>query len=248
MSLSSDLTIDVVENRVTEILRDLGFGAHESAVIIALNQLASATVADLHSLTGIHHANLYAVLDGLVAKGIVIGNEGRPKEYQFAPLEHIEDLLSSKIRQLVDGLQRIQAERTTEGAVPALIYTIRGTQDVRSKLASMIRRADERILLVGPTIDLFGDDIIGLLNDASERGVKVRAILGVSSSKLDRRIQQRIKKDTLAVNLVRDGTEAVISMPDFSVCGWADNVLISQQFEGFLEQTWKSRGRLDDRL
>ena len=42
----------------------------------------------------------------------------------------------------------------------------------------------------------------------------------------------------MAINLVIDGTEAVISMPDLSVCGWANNALISLQFEGFLEQTW----------
>jgi hypothetical protein len=37
---------------------------------------------------------------------------------------------------------------------------------------------------------------------------------------------------------VVDGAEALIAMPDLSVCGWADNALISLQLEGFLEQTW----------
>ncbi len=240
MSLASDLNINSVESRVTEVLRDLGFGVHETSVIIALNQLASATVSDLHSNTGIHHANLYSVLDGLISRGLVVSNEGRPREYQFAPLNHLEDLLSTKVNQLIEGLRTIQEERATQGAIPSLIYTIRGRQDVVSKILSMINRAEDRILLVGPDLLTLGTMVIDAVKEAAYRGVRVRTILGTQSETLDRMVQQRIKEDALAINLVTDGKEAMIAVPDLSVCGWADNALISLQFEGFLEQTWKN--------
>ncbi|MHA2424016.1 MAG: TrmB family transcriptional regulator [Candidatus Thorarchaeota archaeon] len=238
MSLSSEKKLELVTNRAMSVLRDLGFGAHEASVIIALNQAASATVSDLNTATGIHHANLYAVLDGLIARGFVVSHEGRPKVYQFAPLKHLEDYLHTKVDQLLEDLSHLQEERTSEGAMPALIYTVRGRSEVMSKMLGMLSKANERILLSCPNLSFLGEDGIDALKNAVDRKVTVRAILGTPYENDDLKLEQRIKEEALAINLVVDGEEALISMPDFSVCGWADNTLIALQFEGFLEQTW----------
>jgi sugar-specific transcriptional regulator TrmB len=123
--------------------------------------------------------------------------------------------------------------------IPALIYTIRGNSAVTAKMLSMIERASENILLVAPTLNDFEEQILHALNNAGQRGVKIRAILGTATVHGISNFQQRIKEDTLAIDLVRDSEEALISMPDLSICGWADNPLISMQLEGFLEQTWE---------
>jgi hypothetical protein len=102
----------------------------------------------------------------------------------------------------------------------------------------MVSRASERILLVTPSMDMFDEPVHAALRTASERGVSIRLIVAEESDTHDYEVEQRIREDTLAVNLVVDGAEALISMPDLSVCGWADNALISLQLEGFLEQTW----------
>ena len=239
MNLSSLKTADEITVRAGATLRELGFGAHETAVILALNTRDSATVSDLADETGIHHANLYAVLDALVGKGYVVLQEGRPKVYQFAPLSNLKETLTSKLKQLFENLMKLQESRTSTQAVPALIYTIRGTSDVVSKILSMISRAKETILLVAPKLDDFGEGVITALDEAAARGVVIRSILGNKSNLDLPNFQQRIKGDTLAIDIVIDSEEALISMPDLSVCGWADNPLISMQLEGFLEQTWQ---------
>ena len=198
----------------------------------------SATVSDLADETGIHHANLYSVLDALVGKGYVVLQQGRPKVYQFAPLSHLKETLTSKLRQLFEGLTKLQETRTSSTAIPALIYTIRGNRDVMSKMLSMISRAEDTILLVAPKLEDFGERVLAALNEAARRGVKIRSILGTKSDLKIPNFQQRIK-DTQAIDIVIDSEEALISMPDLSVCGWADNPLISIQLEGFLEQTWQ---------
>ncbi|MFQ5833491.1 MAG: TrmB family transcriptional regulator [Candidatus Thorarchaeota archaeon] len=225
--------------RAAGVLRDLGFGEHESRVIIALNNVGSGTVADLSSATGIHHANLYSVLEGLIGKGLVASDEGRPRVFEFAPLSHIQDLLSSRVEQLVEDLRLLQSNRKTEGETPTLIFTIKGRGDVEAKMLSMIARAKENIMLVAPSLGELGAAVTSALDRASNRGVKIRAILGEQSESVDASLQQRIKEDTLAVDLVVDSEEALISMPDLSICGWADNPLISLQLEGFLDQTWE---------
>jgi sugar-specific transcriptional regulator TrmB len=239
MNLTSLRNADEITTRAGITLRELGFGAHETAVILALTTIESATVSDLADETGIHHANLYAVLDALVGKGYVVVQEGRPKVYQFAPLSHLKETMTSKLKQLFEDLMKLQESRTSTSAVPALIYTIRGNTDVMSKMLSMISRAGDTILLVAPKLKDFGEGVISSLEEASGRGVKIRAILGEKSNLKLPHFQQRIKEDTLAIDIVIDSEEALISMPDLSVCGWADNPLISMQLEGFLEQTWQ---------
>ena len=239
MNLSSLKTADEITSRAGIALRELGFGAHETAVILALNTRESATVSDLADETGIHHANLYSVLDALVGKGFVVLQEGRPKVYQFAPLSHLKETLTSKLKQLFEDLMKLQESRVSTTAIPALIYTIRGNNDVVLKMLSMISRAKDTILLVAPKLDDFGEGVIAALEEAAGRGVKIRAILGTKSNLKIPKFQQRIKVDTLAIDVVTDSEEALISMPDLSVCGWADNPLISMQLEGFLEQTWQ---------
>ena len=239
MGLSSAKTVDKISVRAGNTLRELGFGAHETAVILGLNRLESATVSELSEETHIHHANLYAVLDTLVGKGYVVLHQGRPKIYQFAPLDHLKEMMSAKLKSLLEDLVKLQEVREIKSAVPALIYTIRGTPEVTAKMQSMIERAFTTILLVAPTLNDFGESTIESLKLAAERGVQIKAILGVQSDMQFRNFQQRIKEDTLAIDLVIDSIEAMISMPDLSVCGWADNPLISMQLEGFLEQTWK---------
>ena len=238
MNLTSLKTADEITNRAGTTLRELGFGAHETAVILALNMTESATVSDLADETGIHHANLYSVLDALVGKGYVVIQQGRPKVYQFAPLSHLKETLTSKLRQLFEGLTKLQETRTSSTAIPALIYTIRGNSDVMSKMLSMISRAEDTILLVAPKLEDFGERVLAALNEAARRGVKIRSILGTKSDLKIPNFQQRIKA-TQAIDIVIDSEEALISMPDLSVCGWADNPLISIQLEGFLEQTWQ---------
>ena len=107
-----------------------------------------------------------------------------------------------------------------------------------SKMLSMISRAEDTILLVAPKLEDFGERVLAALNEAARRGVKIRSILGTKSDLKIPNFQQRIK-DTQAIDIVIDSEEALISMPDLSVCGWADNPLISIQLEGFLEQTWQ---------
>jgi len=239
MTLSSEKTAEEISVRASSSLRELGFGVHETAVILALNQLESASVADLSTETGIHHANLYAVLDSLVGRGLVVLLSGRPKTYQFSPLVHVKEMFSTKLNQLLHDLQKLQDTRQITGVIPSLIYTIRGSADVLAKMLAMIERAKESIFIVAPDLDDFGMTVLEYLRKAKTRGVKIRAILGKTPGEADFKIQYRIKEDTLAVDVVIDSIEALIAMPDLTVCGWADNALISMQLEGFLQQSWK---------
>jgi sugar-specific transcriptional regulator TrmB len=238
MSVSSRKALHEIGSRAQTTLRELGFGAHESEVILALNEMSSGSVSELAAKTGIHHANLYAVLDSLASRGLVVSHEGRPRIYEFAPIVHLEEMLTAKVSQLLGDLEALQDARESKTEIPALIYTIKGSSDVQAKIYSMIERARDSILIVAPTIESMGLGVRKALNAASNRGVRIQAILGVAVDPAEVKLEQRVKVDTTAIDLVVDSAEALISMPDLSVCGWADNPLISMQLEEFLQQTW----------
>ena len=231
--------VDEISTRASTTLRQLGFGAHETSVIVALNKAGSSTVADLSSLTGIHHANLYSILESLSDRGLVISNDKRPRIYDFAPLNHLKDQLSTKVKQVVSDLKDLQKERTKISSVPALIYTMKGNIDIEAKMLSMIDRAEDTILVVTPELSLLGQVVVDALRKASERGVKIKIIRCPSDEEVDFKADQCTKEDILAIDIVVDGRESLISMPDLSICGWADLPLISRQFEQFLNQTWE---------
>jgi hypothetical protein len=106
-------------------------------------------------------------------------------------------------------------------------------------MLAMINRAEKAIFLVVPDLDSLGLAFHEHLQHAQARGVKIHAILGKNPENTQLDIRYRIKRNTLAIDLVIDSIEALISMPDLSVCGWADNALISMQLEGFLQQSWE---------
>ncbi|RLI57180.1 MAG: hypothetical protein DRP09_04045 [Candidatus Thorarchaeota archaeon] len=226
--------------RATDLLRELGFGAHEAAVIVALTALGSATVSGISAETGIHHANLYTVLDALSHRGLVVSQEGRPRVYRIPSLSHMEEMLIAKVRQLREDLEELHKTRHERREIPTLIYTVRGEVDVVAKIVGLIERAVETLLVVAPSLDALGERVLQSIAEATKRGVRIRAILAEPTSFDTAGMEQRIKRDTMAIDMVADSKEALISMPDLSVCGWADNPFISVQLEGFLEQTWQN--------
>ncbi len=48
------------------------------------------------------------------------------------------------------------------------------------------------------------------------------------------------RKPVLAVDILIDGKESMISMSDYSVCGWVENPVIAKHFKEFLELLWGS--------
>ena len=102
----------------------------------------------------------------------------------------------------------------------------------------MLSKVKERAIIVSPNVELLGDAIFRSILNAAERNVTVKMILGEKPEHLKLNAEIRIKEETHAIDLVVDCLESLISMPDLSVCGYADNELISLQLEEFLEQTW----------
>jgi len=104
----------------------------------------------------------------------------------------------------------------------------------------MLRGAKESIVLVAPTMGLEDARILELLAEAVDRGISIRAIgdeeaLGLLPPSVEIRTGSLV-----AIDLLVDGKIALISLPDYSACGWIDSPAVASHFKQFLELLWST--------
>lgn len=163
-------------------LKALGLTTHESKVFIALLSRPQLTASALCNETGIPDSKIYYALDGLLRKGMIIVQQGRPNTYEaLHPKEGITNLkqkleeeFSEKIEKANDLIIKLsplyeKAERFEE---IELAYVLRGLKNIINKMNELIGASRKEILAFIPDIS-FLHGITKALSDAKKRGVKV---------------------------------------------------------------------------
>ncbi len=224
--------------RAVSLLRKLGFSPYESEALVALFKLGPATVSDLHKVTKIPHANLYSVMEKLAERGFVIISPGRPKIFKAVPPEEVKTELTKTVTELTDILKKIEQEsKSTE--TWEILYTIRGQDNVISKIEAMISSCTENLMVVAPSLSIFPQQIFDRLKRASERIADFRIITSDDRVTISG-VHHRIGDGISAIDVITDDHQSLISLPDFSVCGWIENPIITMHFKQFLEQMWSN--------
>lgn len=169
-----------VGEQVVSSLMKLGLTRYEALAYIALVQLGSGTVADIHRLSGVPTTKLYEVLSRLEAKGWVEVLRERPLKYRArSPDETVGPALKEFVRSVEDAKsilseiyeRRLEIERSD-------VWMVRGKANVESKMVSMVKGASQSITLA---LSKFALDLLGqvkdVLMDAYWRGLDVKVLL-----------------------------------------------------------------------
>jgi len=169
-----------VGEQVVSSLMKLGLTRYEALAYIALVQLGSGTVADIHRLSGVPTTKLYEVLSRLEAKGWVEVLRERPLKYRARPPdETVGPALKELVRSVEDAKsilseiyeRRLEIERSD-------VWMVRGKANVESKMVSMVKGASQSITLA---LSKFALDLLGqvkdVLMDAYWRGLDVKVLL-----------------------------------------------------------------------
>ncbi len=224
--------------KAVSLLRKLGLSPYESESFVALMKLGPSTVADLYKVTKIPHANLYSVMEKLAERGFVIISPGRPKIFKALPPEEVKNEFNRTVNELVEILKKLEQESKTTEAWE-ILYTIRGHDNVISKIESMLSSCEESVMIVAPSIDLFPRNILERLKKLSGKISDFRIITSTGNATIEG-AQHRISDKISAIDIVTDDHQSLISLSDFSVCGWIENPIITMHFKQFLEQTWSN--------
>jgi len=222
-----------------EELQNLGLTRYEAMCYVALARLGPADPRRVGTEAGIPHPNAYEALRRLGSKGWVELIKNKPKTYRARRPESVKETLLSHLNETFDGLSSMYNAAPAEEA--ELVYTLRGKERVLSKIHEMIEGARESLILVSPTIGL-DEEILSLLAGALRRGVKVRAVLdeeGRRNKALPEGMELRTG-NLVAVDVLVDDAAALISLPDYSACGWVDSPQVAGHFKQFLELMWSN--------
>jgi HTH-type transcriptional regulator, sugar sensing transcriptional regulator len=217
-------------------LRDLGLTRYEAMCYISLASLGPADPRKIAADAGIPYPNAYEALRRLANMGWVELVKKRPATYRARRPESIKEMISSKLDGTFQTLSQLYKTVPAEDA--ELVYTLRGREKVLSKMYEMIEGARESIILVSPTMGLEGK-VLGLLQEAVSRKVRIRAIVDDGARSLPKGIELRTG-NLVAIDLLVDDKAALISLPDYSACGWVDSPQVAGHFKQFLELMWSN--------
>lgn len=223
---------------IVEQLRSMGLTAYEARCYVSLAGLGPADPRKVAAEARIPYPSAYEALKRLAALGWVDLVVRRPATYRARRPDSVRAMVSSKIDETFESLEKVYSPQPVDEA--ELVYTLRGREKVLAKMYEMLRGAKESIVFVAPTMGLEDARILELLAEAVDRGISIRAIgdeeaLGLLPPSVEIRTGSLV-----AIDLLVDGKIALISLPDYSACGWIDSPAVASHFKQFLELLWST--------
>ncbi len=222
---------------ILDELRDLGLTRYEGMCYVSLLGLGLADPRAVAEDAGIPHPNAYEALRRLQGRGWVELVRKRPATYRARRPEVIRTMIASKMEATFSVLSRMY--RAVPTADAEMVYTLRGREKVLSKMYEMMEGARQSMILVTPTLGL-EEKVQRLLKEAVARGVRVRAIVDEEGARLLPKGVETRSGSLIAIDLLADDKTAMISLPDYSACGWVDSPQVASHFKQFLELMWTS--------
>ena len=163
-------------------LRSFGLTDHEAQAYVALLQESPATAYQVSKESGLPRANVYAAVESLAKKGFAQPVTQNPLRYvPVQPEALFARMLSNmdaQCRRVADKLSLLRRDSGEE-----YVWTLRGDESIRAKIASMINSAQSHVWIKAHTRIL--EEHQAALLGAARRGVQVILILFGDRAALD---------------------------------------------------------------
>ncbi|WP_132057238.1 TrmB family transcriptional regulator [Halorussus amylolyticus] len=163
-------------HEAVEALKRLGLSNYEAKVFVALQRLGTGTAQEVSQLSDVPRSQVYGAADDLADRGLVEVVESSPKQYRPVSLDAAREQLRARIEreqerafESLDAVRNEHADHTDDGEVS----TLHGRHTVHERVAELIRRADEQVVLVAGTADLFSEGVERALAERAAAGIPV---------------------------------------------------------------------------
>ncbi len=163
-------------------LRGFGLTDHEAQAYLALLQESPATAYQVSKESGLPRANVYAAVESLAKKGFAQPVTENPLRY--VPVQ--PEALFARMLQDIDAQCRRAANKLSQlrrSTGEEYVWTLRGDEAVRAKIASMIAAAQSHVWIKAHARMLEGHR--AALLGAAKRGVQIILILFGEPAALD---------------------------------------------------------------
>lgn len=211
------------------LLSELGFNAYERSVIAQLSTVDTSRATTLVQRSGVPQGRIYAILEGLRAKGIVRVVPTTPKRYAIDDLrtaltQHVQrteaDLKRTLERvRVIENPSRVRGERSDSHSV----HILTGREEHTLAIATMADGARKEFAQIAPLFIGTFSSRAALLR-AARRGVRVRVIVCAVTNRNRDRIKEcvrtgiavrTLKSPDLLSMVVRDAEEFLLGVQDY---------------------------------
>lgn len=175
-----------VKDELVSCLKSLGLSTDESRVFIALTSHPKLSATELCRETGIPDSKIYYALDGLLRKGMIIVQRGRPNLYKALPPDQAMENLKAMLREELEKKMEL-ADNVTIKLLPLyesigesgeieLAYVVKGWRNIVNKMNGLIRLSKRELTMLIPDVSILNAVKKALLR-AKGRGVTINLAL-----------------------------------------------------------------------
>jgi sugar-specific transcriptional regulator TrmB len=224
-----------------ETLQRLGFTQYEAQCYLGLLRQHPLNGSQLSVVSGVPRSMVYQTLNRLEEKAAVVrlrGPEGEPQQYEPLAPSQVTARLSAHFQATCEHLE--EALNALVNSPPAeVVLNILGTEDVLHHAATLVRRAQRRVALMGgsPELAALKPD----LTAAVARGVFARIVSVGSAPAVAGQIAtfagENVSAPTRFLLIIADVASALIATfpPDASATAVStDNRILTRLFSAFL--------------
>jgi sugar-specific transcriptional regulator TrmB len=176
----------IVQDELVSCLKALELSTHESKVFLTLLLHSQLTASEICKETEIPDSKIYYALDGLLKKGMIILQRGRPNTYKaLHPKEAITNLKHKLQKEFAEKIERTNElivklsplyEKAKGSEEIEIAYVIRGQRSVLNKINELIKSSEKEVIAFIPDSSILSKIEKALL-EAKNRGIKVNLAL-----------------------------------------------------------------------
>lgn len=228
-------------------LKTFNLTEYEAKAYVALASLGTSSVTEVSQICDVPRSNLYSVLESLNEKGFVDVQRGRPVLFKAVRPEKVLDdaerELGKKVKSARESVEKKMKNLKTEetSIIPALIWGIKGYDNVLAKIQEMTKKSRSEIMINVPDVSMFNERVYLELKKAGERGVKIRMAVEKRGdiSRFREIAMVRTREKIHGTDIVVDDKEVLVA-PSFPIAAaWVDNSEMAVHVKDFLNLVWK---------
>lgn len=244
----------VLSVSVKLVLRELGLTEYETDVYLALIENGTMTAVEVSKQASVPYSKVYGVLNGLVEKGWVQVEHGRPSKY--FPKSPVEAFSVAKLR-FVDKLK--SWEQIVSGELQALyerrefherpdIWILRGERNILTKLEEMLGKVKNELMVAAPSFARsLANAVLPMFLRLQGSNVKIMVMVAgdVNEWDLNRLVsvgEIRVREHMFGGGVIVDSREAMLMLGEDkpSLVIWSDHVGLVRFARDYFEYLWGS--------
>ncbi len=186
-----------LERRAADLLELYGLSEREALVLLHIVKRGSSSAGEIAKALQLRRVEAYKLVKKLAEDNLIHASAGKPVTYSSQPLESFITTITGAQMQKLKGMEMAKEElitlsrnlpRSHSKASNQQFRMIQGREQIYGHLGRMVRGASKSVDLILTRSDLALSHVVGLtdsLNQAADRGTKVRLISRVDESTME---------------------------------------------------------------